>query len=243
MGIIFSKEIRAFFNSSIAFATIAFFMIFIGICVWVYPNYNILDSGYAELTFFFKISPYIFCFLIPSISMGMISEENKSGTMEILLTSPISIQKMILGKYLAIISIITSILVISLVYVVTIYFISFPEGNIDLAGICGSYIGLFLLSCTFAAIGIFSSSCTNAQITSFVLGATICIFSYYSFELCSILQSFNRFSFYIQQLGIKFHYDAISKGLINVKDVIYFLSVSGFFLFLTEDKIRKMQTK
>lgn len=243
MGIIFSKEIRAFFNSSIAFATISFFMIFIGICVWVYPNYNILDSGYAELTFFFKISPYIFCFLIPSISMGMISEENKNGTMEILLTSPLSIKSLILGKYLAILSIITSILIISLVYVVTIYYISFPEGNIDLAGICGSYIGLFLLSCSFAAIGIFSSACTNAQITSFVLGSAMCIFFYYSFELCSILQSFNRFSFYIQQLGIKFHYDAISKGLINMKDVIYFLLMSGCFLFLTEDRIKKMQTK
>ena len=130
---------------------------------------------------------------------------------------------------------------ISLVYVITIYFIAFPEGNIDLAGICGSYIGLFLLSCTFAAIGIFSSACTNAQITSFVLGSTICIFLYYSFELCSVLLSFNKFSFYVQQLGIKFHYDATSKGLINIKDVIYFLLISGCFLFLTEDKIKRMQ--
>lgn len=240
---IFFKEIRTFFNSSIAFTTISFFLIFIGICVWIYPNYNILDSGYAELTFFFKISPYIFCFLIPSISMGMISEENKNGTMEILLTSPLPVKSIIIGKYLAVLSIITSILALSLVYVITIYFIAFPEGNIDLAGICGSYIGLFFLSCTFAAIGIFSSACTNAQITSFVLGATICIFFYYAFELSSALISFNKFSFYIQQLGLKFHYDAISKGLINLKDMIYFLLVSGVFLFLTEDKIKKMQMK
>lgn len=243
MWVIFSKEIRSFFNSSIAFATISFFMIFIGICVWVYPSYNILDSGYAELTFFFKISPYIFCFLIPSISMGMISEENKNGTMEILLTSPTSIKGIVLGKYFAVMSIVGSILLISLTYVATIFLISFPQGNIDIAGICGSYIGLFLLSCSFAAIGIFSSACTNAQITSFVLGSTICISLYSCFDLFSILQSFNKFSFFIQQLGIKFHYDSISKGLINFKDVIYFIIIAGSFLFFTEDKIKKMQTK
>jgi ABC-2 type transport system permease protein len=173
--------------------------------------------------------------------MGMISEENKSGTMEILLTSPIPVRNIVLGKYFALLSIVGLILLISLTYVVTIFFISFPQGNIDLAGISGSYIGLFLLSCSFAAIGIFSSACTSAQITSFVLGSMICIFLYSSFDLFSILQSFNKFSFYIQQLGIKFHYDAISKGLINLKDVIYFAVVAGSFLFFTEDKIKKMQ--
>lgn len=243
MWVIFSKEIRSFFNSSIAFATISFFMILIGICVWVYPNYNILDSGYAEMTFFFKISPYIFCFLIPSISMGMISEENKNGTIELLLTSSLSIRSIVLGKYFAIMSIVGSIILISLTYVVTIFLISFPQGNIDLAGICGSYIGLFLLSSAFAAIGIFASACSSTQITAFVIGSIICISLYSAFELFSILQSFNKISFYVQQLGLKFHYEAISKGLINLQNVIFFVIISGIFIFLTEDKVKKIQTK
>jgi len=227
------KEINVFLNSLIAYIIIAVFLTGIGLLLWVFPETSVLDYGYADMTSFFTLCPYIFIFLIPAITMRMFSEEKRAGTMELLLTRPIRDIDIILGKYFAGVFLVLFSLLPTLLYYFTISYLGNPVDNIDTAGVIGSYFGLFLLGAVFTSIGIFSSSFTENQVTAFIIAVFLSFFLYFGFNAISGLGIFSRTGDVIDQLGILYHYNSMSKGLIDTRDVVYFLSVISGMILLT----------
>jgi ABC-2 type transport system permease protein len=230
-----SKEINEFINSLVAYISIGIYLIGTGLILWLLPDINILDYGYASLEPIFSFGPYVFLFLIPAITMKSFAEEQKSGTLELLFTMPLRTWDIILAKYFASVLLVLFSLLPTIIYVISVYYLGNPVGNLDLSGIIGSYIGLFLLGCVFVAVGIFCSSVTDNQIVSFILSAVGC---YILFEGMDILSSFDfigQSSYYIELLGISYHYNSMSKGVLDLKDVVYFFGV--IFLLLLGVKI------
>lgn len=234
MFALYKKEIAAFLNTPVGLVVIFVFLIVNGLFLWVFPTeYNILDFGYSNLDSFFSLTPFLFLFLIPAIGMRMFSEENKTGTIELLFTRPLSDWQIIGAKYLAGLSLVIIALIPTLIYILTVYFYSFPQGNIDLGIIWGSYIGLIFLAAGFMAIGLFSSALTDNQIVSFVIGITLSAFVYFGFEIIYSLNLFGQFDLFVQSLGIQAHYTSIRRGVIDMRDLVYFISLSGLFLLFT----------
>ncbi len=229
---IFKKEIGTFFNSLIGYIVIAVFLLLSGLFMWLYPSSNILDYGYAEMITFFEFCPYIFLFLIPAITMRMFAEEARTGTIELLFTKPISVLDVILGKYLASIWIVVLALIPTLIYYISIYFLGNPEGNIDSAAVFGSYFGLVFLAAAYTAIGIFTSSITKSQVVAFVIAGILCYLFYEG--VGQIAQLFSgSIQFYLDYVGLSFHYNALGKGVLDTRNIIYLLSFSLLFLLLT----------
>jgi ABC-2 type transport system permease protein len=197
----------------------------------------VLEYGYADMGTFFALAPYVYIFLIPAITMRSFAEEKRAGTMELLLTRPLSDWDIILGKYLAGLLLIIFSILPTLIYYFSISYLGDPAGNIDTSGVIGSYIGLVLLGAAFCAIGLFSSSLTTNQIVSFILGAFFCFLLYAGFDSISNLNLWSANVLIIRQLGMNYHYDALGKGLIDSRDLIYFLSLAMLFLLLTKLKI------
>jgi len=227
------KEINLFLNSLIAYVIITVFLTGIGLLMWVFPETSVLDYGFADMSSFFSLCPYIFMFLIPAITMRMFSEEKRAGTIELLLTRPIRDIDIILGKYFAGVFLVAFSILPTLLYYFTISYLGNPVGNIDTAGVTGSYFGLFLLGAVFTSIGIFSSSFTENQVTAFVIAVFLCFFLYFGFNAVSGIGMFRSISDSIDQIGILYHYNSMSKGLIDTRDLIYFLSVISGMLLLT----------
>lgn len=227
------KEINTFLNSLIAYIIIAVFLTGIGLLLWVFPETSVLDYGFADMSSFFALCPYIFMFLIPAITMRMFSEEKRAGTMELLLTRPIRDIDIILGKYFAGVFLVAFSILPTLLYYFTIRYLGNPVGNIDTAGVIGSYFGLFLLGAVFTSIGIFSSSFTENQVTAFIIAVFLCFFLYFGFDAISGIGIFRSVAHIIDQLGILYHYNSMSKGLIDTRDLIYFLSIISGMLLLT----------
>lgn len=227
------KEINLFLNSLIAYVIIAVFLTGIGLLMWVFPETSVLAYGFADMGSFFSLCPYIFMFLIPAITMRMFSEEKRAGTMELLLTRPIRDIDIILGKYFAGVFLVAFSILPTIMYYFTISYLGNPVGNIDTAGVTGSYFGLFLLGAVFTSIGIFSSSFTENQVTAFVIAVFLCFFLYFGFNAISGVALFRNVSDTIDQLGILYHYNSMSKGLIDTRDLIYFLSIISGMLMLT----------
>ena len=234
MRFILAKEFHSFLNSLIAYIVIGVFLITTGLLIWVFPETSVLDYGYADLGVLFSVSPYIFMFLIPAITMRSFAEEKKAGTMELLLTKPLSDLEIILGKFFASFLLVFVALLPTVVYYFTLYQLGSPKGNIDTAGVIGSYVGLFLLAAGFCAIGILASSLTSNQIVSFLVGSFLCFIMYDGFNNLAEVNTWTDFSFAIKRLGIVYHYDSLRKGLIDTRDVIYFISVIGCMLLLTK---------
>jgi ABC-2 type transport system permease protein len=230
---ILKKEINVFLSSLIAYIIMAVFLTGIGLLIWVFPDTSILNYGFADMGSFFVLCPYIFMFLIPAITMRMFSEEKRGGTMELLLTRPIRDIDIILGKYFAGTFLVAFSMLPTLLYYFTLSYLGNPQGNIDTAGVTGSYFGLFLLGAVFTSIGIFSSSFTENQVTAFIIGVFLCFFLYFGFNAISGLEIFHSISDVIDQLGIIYHYNSMSKGLIDSRDVVYFLSIISLMLLLT----------
>jgi ABC-2 type transport system permease protein len=208
-----------------------------GLLLWVFPETSVLEYGYADMGTFFALAPYVYVFLIPAITMRSFAEEKRAGTMELLLTRPLSDWDIILGKYLAGLLLIIFSILPTLIYYFSISYLGDPAGNIDTSGVIGSYIGLVLLGAAFCAIGLFSSSLTTNQIVSFILGAFFCFLLYAGFDSISNLNLWSANVLIIRQLGMNYHYDALGKGLIDSRDLIYFLSLAMLFLLLTKLKI------
>ena len=227
------KEINTFLNSLIAYIIIAVFLTGIGLLIWVFPDTNVLDYGFADMGSFFTLCPYIFMFLIPAITMRMFSEEKRAGTIELLLTRPVRDIDIILGKYFAGVLLVLFSILPTVLYYFTIHYLGNPVGNIDTAGVVGSYFGLFLLGAVFTSIGVFSSSFTENQVTAFVIAAFLCFFAYFGFNAISSIGLFRNISDSIDQIGILYHYNSMSKGLIDTRDLIYFLSIISAMLLLT----------
>ena len=240
MYAILKKEVNSFFSSPIGYLVIGLFLVVSGLFLWVFQgSYNILDSGFADLSPFFTLAPWIFLFLIPAVTMKSFSEEKRMGTLELLLTKPISKWQLVLGKYFGILVLLVLALLPTLVYVFSINDLGKPEGNLDAGATTGSYLGLFFLGSCYAAIGIFTSSLTENQIIAFILGVFLSFICFFGFEALANMNILETAGFGISEVGISAHYDSISRGVIDTRDLIYFLSFTIFFLALTKFSINK----
>jgi len=226
---IFKKELNTFFSSLTGYLVIAVFLLVNAWFLWIGKGaLNILDGGFASLSGLFEIAPWLFLFLLPAITMRTIADEKKSGTIELLLAQPISERQLIIGKYLAAVAVAWLALLPTLIYFISVYHLGNPVGNIDMGGTWGSYIGLFLLAAGYAAIGVFSSSLTDNQIVAFMLSAVGCFFFYLGFDgLAALLGSIDIF---LLTLGINEHYQSLSRGVIDWRDILYFVSLVILFL-------------
>ncbi len=229
---LFKKEFSSFLNTFIGAIILGGFVLVNGLFLWVFSgNYNILDNGYASIDGLFSIAPITFLFLIPAITMRMFAEERKSGTLELLLTKPLTELQVVLGKYLAAFALVFVALLPTLIWVVSVYFWGFPKGNIDLGGTWGSYIGLLFIGGAFTAIGVWASTLTDNQAAAFLISVSLSAFFYLGFEL--IAPFFGKTELIIQQLGANAHYLSLSRGVIDSRDVIFFLSVITLFIALS----------
>jgi ABC-2 type transport system permease protein len=228
---IFYKEINSFFSSLIGYIVIGVFLIFMGLMLWVFPDYSLLKYSVASLDALFEIAPFIFLFLIPAITMRSFAEEKQSGTIELLVTRPLRDWEIILGKFFANWLLVIFALLPTLLYYYTIHELGAPKGNLDAGAIAGSYIGLMLLAGTFVAIGLLASSITNNQIIAFVLALFLCFLFYWGFDYLSRLPVFfGKTDDIVQMIGIDYHYLSISRGVLDSRDLIYFFSVITVFL-------------
>lgn len=234
MRSIFIKEINSFFSSIVGYVALLVFLVACSLFLWIIPNYSILEYGYASMERFFDIAPWLLLLLVPAVTMRSFADEFRTGTIEWLSTKPVSDLEIILGKYLATVALIFFALVPTLIYVYTINNLSYPDISIDWGAIIGSYVGLFFLAATFAAVGVFCSSLTANQVVGFLVSLLACYVLYTGFEQLSKLPKFAEgIDYYLSMVGMEFHYNSISRGLIDSRDVIYFISVIAFFISLT----------
>jgi ABC-2 type transport system permease protein len=232
---LFVKEIRSFLSSLIGYIVIVVFLLAISLFMWIIRgSTNALDSGYANIDTLFAIAPWVFLFLIPAITMRSFADEKKSGTIELLLTRPITDLQIILAKYFAGLILVAISLLPTLIYYWSIYKLGNPVGNIDSGATWGSYLGLLLLGSSFVAIGIFASSTTDNQIISFILSLALCFFCYIGFEQISSLSLFGKADTFIQAMGINEHYNSLSRGVIDTRDIVYFITFNAFFMLTTK---------
>ena len=237
MWSIYRKEINLFFSSLIAYLVIGAFLVINGIFIWLLPDSNILETGYATLDQLFTISPFVLLFLVPAVTMRSFAEENLSGTIEILRTKPISNVQIVLAKFLAGVTLSIIAILPTLVYFYTVYQLSNPLGNMDVGATVGSYIGLVLLAAAYVSIGIFSSSLTNNQIVSFILATVICFFFYGIVDWIIDLPSLRPYEGFLSYLGLQPHYVSFSNGVVDSRDVIYMLCFMALFITLTKTRL------
>jgi ABC-2 type transport system permease protein len=235
------KEIRGFFSSLTGYVVIIVFLLANSFFMWLIPSedLNILDRGYADLGTLFTLAPWIFLFLIPAITMRMFADEKKSGTIELLLTRPLSDMQIILAKYFASIVLVVLSLLPTLVFFWSVYQLGIPKGNIDMGGTWGSFIGLFFLASIYVAIGIFSSSITENQIVAFVFSAILCFIVYIGFESVSKVMATGKFESFFIYLGINEHYQSMSRGVLDIRDIAYFISAATIFILATRTVLQQ----
>jgi ABC-2 type transport system permease protein len=231
---VLTKEFNSFLNSLIAYMVIGVFLVVMGLLVWVFPETSVLEYGYADMETLFSVGPYVFVFLIPAITMRSFAEEKKAGTMELLFTKPLRDWDIILGKYLASFLLVLFALIPTIVYYYSLYRLGNPTGNLDTPGIIGSYIGLAMLAASFCAVGIFSSCITPNQIVAFIVASFLCFLLFTGFESISTLSFWSANALQVKQLGILYHYESMSRGLIDTRDIVYFLSVIFLMLSITK---------
>ena len=236
MKAILKKEFNSFFASPIAYLVIGVFLLINGLFLFIFDDdFNILNAGFADITPFFYLAPWVFLFLIPAITMKSFADEFNTGTIELLKTKPISDWQIVLGKFWASLLLVCVAIIPTFMYIYTVYQLGNPIGNIDFGSTIGSYIGLLFLAATYTAVGLFTSTLSKNQIVAFILGVFITFFLFYGFD--AIATSFGDSSLTIQQLGINEHFKSISRGVIDTRDIIYFLSVTFFFLFITKTRL------
>jgi ABC-2 type transport system permease protein len=234
---LYIKEIRSFLSSLIGYIAIAVFITMIGLFLWVVPTEaggaNILDNNFANIDPLFSIAPWVYLFLIPAITMRSFSEEKKTGTIELLLTRPLTDLQIVLAKYLAGVTLVVISLLPTLIYYYSVHVLGYPKGNIDTGGMWGSYIGLLFLGAGFVSIGIFASAISENQVIAFIIALLLCFFCYIGFDFISQGGFFTKFTGIIKGLGINDHYVSMSRGVIDTRDVLYFISLIAVFNLLT----------
>ena len=228
---ILRKEITSYLSSLVAYVTIGVFLLVLGLFLWVFPDSSILDYGYAGLDSLFNTAPYLFMFLIPAITMRSLAEERKEGTFELLLTRPLTDGQIVLGKFFACVLLVLFALIPTLVYYYSVYSLGNPPGNVDTGAVIGSYIGLFLLGSGFVAIGLFASSVSKNQIIAFTIAVFLCYFFYSGFDSLASLLSLQNLG--LQNMGITVHYESVSRGVLDTRDLCYFICLSALFIWLT----------
>ncbi|NRT17084.1 ABC-2 type transport system permease protein [Flavobacterium sp. 28A] len=240
MKAILLREIKSFFGSPIGYLVIGLFLILNGLFLWVFQgDYNILNTGFADLSPFFTLAPWIFIFLIPAVTMRSFSDEKKQGTLELLLTKPLSIWEIVNGKFLAAVALIIMAIIPTFIYVIAISKLGMPEGNIDMGSTIGAYFGLLFLIGAYAAIGIFSSTLSDNQIVAFIFAVFVCFFFYFGFE--GIATLFPSLSAYIATLGMQDHFKSMGRGVIDTRDILYFASIMVLFLSFTVYKLKTIK--
>lgn len=234
------REIKSFFGSPIGYLVIAIFLILNGLFLWIFDGeYNILNSGFADLSPFFTISPWILIFLIPAVTMRSFSDEMKQGTLELLLTKPLSIWQIVNGKFFGAVLLIVIAIIPTFIYVYVISSIGMPEGNIDMGSTIGSYFGLLFLISGYSAIGIFTSTLSDNQIVAFLLAVFLCFFFYFGFDgIATYLPNIENF---VSNLGMNSHFKSMSRGVIDTRDLLYFVSITILFLSLTVFKLKSLK--
>jgi ABC-2 type transport system permease protein len=221
MKAIYLKELQHFFSSLIGYMAILVFLVSMGLFMWVFPDTNIIDAGYASMDYFFYFAPYILLFLIPAITMRSFADEKSLGTIELIATKPLSDWQILLGKYFATFTLVCIALIPTLLYWYTIH--SF-------------------LSAVFCAIGVFCSSITSNQIVAFVLAVFVSFFLFVAFESLSKFGFlFAKNDYIVEYLGLQAHYSSISRGVVDLRDVVYFLSVIVLFLLFTRTSLASRQ--
>ena len=235
------REIKSFFGSPIGYLVIAIFLILNGLFLWVFEgDYNILNSGFADLTPFFTLSPWILVFLIPAVTMRSFSDEKKQGTLELLLTKPLSVWEIVNGKFLGAVLLICIAIIPTFIYVMAISSLGMPEGNIDMGSTLGSYFGLVFLVGAYAAIGLFTSTLSDNQIVAFIIAVFLCFLFYFGFEaLATVLPTFSNT---IAYLGMQDHFKSMSRGVLDTRDILYFSSIIVVFLSLTVNQLKSFQS-
>ncbi|MFV8327939.1 gliding motility-associated ABC transporter permease subunit GldF [Flavobacterium sp. ZS1P14] len=235
------REIKSFFGSPIGYLVIAIFLIINGLFLWVFEeDYNILNTGFADLTPFFTLAPWILIFLIPAVTMRSFSDEKKQGTLELLLTKPLSIWQIVNGKFLGALILIVMAIIPTFIYVKVISALGMPEGNIDMGSTIGSYFGLLFLIAGYSSIGIFTSTLSDNQIVAFIVAVFLCFFLYFGFEgLATVAPAISNF---ISALGIQDHYKSMSRGVIDTRDITYFVSLTVGFLSFTVYNLKSFKS-
>jgi ABC-2 type transport system permease protein len=235
------REIKSFFGSPVGYLVIAIFLISNGLFLWVFEgDYNILNTGFADLTPFFTLSPWILIFLIPAVTMRSFSDEKKQGTLELLLTKPLSIWQIVNGKFLGVLLLIVMAIIPTFIYVAVISSLGMPEGNLDMGSTIGSYFGLLFLIAAYSAIGIFTSTLSDNQIVAFIIAVFVCFLFYFGFE--SLATLIPEFSNIISALGMQNHYKSMSRGVIDTRDILYFGSATVLFLSLTVYNLKSFKS-
>lgn len=235
MWTLFWREINSFFSSITGYVVIVVYLVVTGLFLWVFPGeFNIIESGYASLDALFIIAPWVFLFLVPAVTMRLFSDEKRTGTLELLLSRPISDLKIILAKYFAGVALVCLAILPTLIYYLSVSLLGDTPGNLDKGGFWGSFIGLILLAGIYVSIGLFSSSLTDNQIVSFIIGVVGCFLLFLGFDSLSKLGFSGSFENFIASLGISYHYNSLARGVIDTRDVIYFLTVIAVFTLFTK---------
>lgn len=232
MKSIILREIKSFFGSPVGYLVIALFLLLNGLFLWVFEgDYNILNSGFADMTPFFTLAPWILLFLIPAVTMRSFSDEKKQGTLELLLTKPLSIWEIACGKFFGSLLLIVIAIVPTFLYVYIISTLGFPEGNIDMGSTIGSYVGLLFLAAGYTAIGVFTSTLSENQIVAFIIAVLLCFVFYFGLE--GLASALGNWSSWITVVGMQNHYKSMSRGVLDTRDILYFVNITIVFLTCT----------
>lgn len=251
MFTLFRKEISSFFSSLIGYLVIIVFLFANGMFLWVFPgDMNLLLNGYSDIAPLFDLAPWVFLFLVPAVTMRMFAEEKRTGTLELLRTRPLSDVEIITAKYLAGLTLVVLSLLPTFLYFYSAYNLGIAQssiqgntlwgiltgslqGNMDIGGTLGSYIGLLFLSAIYVAVGTFASSVSDNQIVSFLIAVVLSFFLYLGFDAVASLSFWGSWGNFIEHLGINNHYISMSRGVIDSRDLLYFLSIIFLFGYFT----------
>lgn len=241
MKSILLREIKSFFGSPIGYLVIAIFLLLNGLFLWVFEgDFNILKSGFADLSPFFTLAPWILIFLIPAVTMRSFSDEKKQGTIELLMTKPLSVWQIVNGKFLGAFLLIVIAIIPTFIYVYVISTLGNPEGNIDMGSTMGSYFGLLFLIAGYTSIGVFTSTLSENQIIAFITSVFLCFIFYFGFDgISTFVKSFEDV---IASVGMNYHFKSMGRGVIDSRDVIYFISLTVLFLSMTVYKLKSLKS-
>lgn len=240
MKAILVREIKSFFGSLIGYLVIAVFLVLNGLFLWIFDGqYNILQSGYNDLAPFFQLAPLVLLLLIPAITMKSISDERKQGTIELLVTKPLSLWQIVSGKFFGAFLLVIIAILPTLLYIFVLNPYGYPQGNMDLGSTLGSYLGLLFLIAAYTSVGIFCSSLSDNQIVAFILAVIICFVLYLGFD--QLAEFIKPFASLIEKIGMNYHFKSMSRGVLDTRDLIYFISVSFFFLSATMFNLKNVR--
>jgi len=241
---IFKREITSYFTSATGYLVMGLFLALNGLLLWVIRGpFNIFDNGFADLSGFFLLAPFIFLFLIPALTMKSFSEERKTGTLELLLIKPISPWQLVLGKFLGTFTLAIAAMMPTVIYVVCISALGTTQGNVDSGLVLGAYAGMFLLIGAYTAIGLFASVLTENQIVSFLVSLMICFAGYFGFSALAASIANGTLALFVSGLGMEAHFERMGRGILDTRDLLYFGSITYLFLFLTVHQLKTSSKK